>query len=227
MRIVVIDTATRRGTVAAVDDGRVLASRCHERQTAHAEQLFGMMDEVLAEAGWVVSQVELLAVGMGPGSFTGVRVGMAAAKGIGFSLGIPLVGVTSLSAMAHAARLRVGAVPVVAALDAKKGEVFLAGFDGTGACIGGPEHIARDGVPAWIHGKGVVAAVVAGEIAAELSLTGVMHVRGDECDLPGPGSMAALASDIWRWNGVDQIESLEPLYVRPPDITVPRVAGAI
>lgn len=225
MRILTVDTATRRGMVAAVEDGEIVASAEHDRPTAHAERLFGMVDEVLTAAGWEASSVELLAVGQGPGSFTGVRVGMAAAKGIGFSLSTPIVGVVSLDAMAHAGRRRAGAVPVLALIDAKKGEVFAACYGASGELLAGPDHLPRGDVDAWLGSVQVVRAglTVVGEVVGELVLQDISWVRDGECDLPGPASTAALALDAWIHDPTDQLDTLEPLYVRPPDITKPAI----
>lgn len=223
MRILTVDTATRRGTVSAVQGDYVLAFAAHDRPMTHAERLFGMVDEVLASAGWTASQVDLLAVGKGPGSFTGVRVGMAAAKGIAFALRIPLVGVVSLAAMAHAGRPSAGGLPVVAMIDAKKGEIFVACYSASGETLAGPDHIPRENVDTWISGLGVARTglCVVGEVAGELALPNVQWFRDTGCDLPGPASTARLAQASWETDHDDEIDTLEPLYVRPPDITLP------
>ena len=216
MRILVIDTATRRATAAAVQDGELLSARYREEPTQHAEMLIGMVEQVLADVRWPT--VDLLAVGMGPGSFTGVRVGMAAAKGFAFARKIPVVGVVSLDAMARAA----GGDhwPCVAMVDAKKAEVFIASYGVDGVRAEGPLHIPRDAVAAWVAGRSGEVTIV-GEVVEGLILDTTHWLRGSECDLPGPTSMASWAEEAWHRDPVDQIESLEPLYVRPPDITQP------
>jgi tRNA threonylcarbamoyladenosine biosynthesis protein TsaB len=221
-RVLVIDTATRRATVAVVQADQVLADAFHEQPSTHAERLLSMVDDVLAQSVGALACIDLLAVGMGPGSFTGVRVGMAVAKGLGFAGGIPGVGVTSLAAMAHAARQIVGAGAVIPMLDAKKGEVFLACFDADGGLLVGPEHIPRDGVAGWLRAVSVTGRVtVVGEVADELGLGEDQVTRAASCDLPGALPMASLAVAQWTANHQDQIETLEPMYVRPPDITHP------
>jgi tRNA threonylcarbamoyladenosine biosynthesis protein TsaB len=220
MRILVIDTATRRANVAAVQGGVVLAAAEHEGRSQHAEALFDMVRGVLAEAGWERG-VELLAVGMGPGSFTGVRVGMAAAKGLALALKVPVVGVVSLDAMARAA----GAEhwPCAALIDAKKAEVFIAMYGADGTRTEGPLHIPCDDVAEWLTRRsgGTGALTVVGEVLEGLGFEAGSWIRGHERDLPGSLSTATLAEEAWRRDPVDQIESLEPLYVRPPDITLP------
>ncbi len=221
-RVLVIDTATRRATVAVVREDRVLAELFHEQPTTHAERLLSMVDAVLVRSVGTLASIDLLAVGMGPGSFTGVRVGMAVAKGLGYAAGIPGVGVTSMAAMAHAARQVVGVRPVIPMLDAKKGEVFLACFDGDGGLLAGPDHVSRDGVAGWLGALSVTGAkAVVGEVTAEFGLGEVEVIRGASCDLPGAKAMAALAVDHWATHRQNQIDSIEPLYVRPPDITRP------
>ena len=221
--VLVVDTATRRAVVAVVRDDHVLAAAFHEQPTMHGEQLFSMMDEVLAMSELGMSSIDLLAVGMGPGSFTGVRVGMAASKGLAFAQRIPMTGVLSLAAMAHAARRVVGMCPVVSLVDAKKNEVFVACFGSRGEMLAGPAHTHRDDVSSWIAAVPMIGdePVVVGEVASGLVLERVKHVRAWECCLPGPQAMASLAIALWNERHEDQLDTLEPLYVRPPDITQP------
>ncbi len=219
LSVLVVDTATRRAIVALVRGGIVVAEAFHEQPTTHAERLVAMTTEVLERSGAGLESIDRLAIGMGPGSFTGVRVGMGFAKGLGFAGGIGGVGVMSLEAMAYAARRIVGARRVFSLLDAKKGEVFVASFDGQGRRGLGPEHLARDRVQRWMDtvepwGK----RVVVGEVAEELDLRNVELIRDRSCDLPGAEAMAALA--VAR-AASDDLALLEPLYVRPPDITQP------
>lgn len=221
MRILTIDTATRRATVAALDDDRLVASAVHEKRLEHAERILLMVDEVVSQARWKAP--DLLAVGMGPGSFTGVRVGMATAKGLGMALRVPAVGVVSLEAMAWQARHQAGAQPVVTLLDAKKNEVFAAVYGAAGQELAAPCHLGRQAVDQWLASNAPAGASIVGEVAGQLGLTSAW-LRGEACDLPGPAAMAALAITRWQQNERDELTWLEPLYVRPPDVTYP--AGA-
>jgi len=232
--VLVVDTATRRATVALVGSDGVVHGVYHDQAAMHAERLLGMLDDVVVEARLAVAPVslaavDLIAVGKGPGSFTGVRVGMAAAKGLAFALGIPVVGVLSLASIAHTAREVVGDCPVVSLIDAKKGEVFAACFGRDGQLLVGPTHIARNDVAAWIASAPSMGddTIVVGEVAGELALEGCKWVRSAECDLPGARAMAALAVATWSANNEDQIDGLEPLYVRPPDITQPAAHAVV
>ncbi|MEB2323652.1 MAG: tRNA (adenosine(37)-N6)-threonylcarbamoyltransferase complex dimerization subunit type 1 TsaB, partial [Sorangiineae bacterium] len=125
MRVLGIETsAAARGTVALAEGGVRLAEASHEVRSAHAELMLPLIARLLAEAGWARGSLDRLAVGVGPGSFTGVRVGIALAQGIALGLGVPVVGVPSLAAMARAAPPHVSGLRVPL-LDARRGEVFF------------------------------------------------------------------------------------------------------
>ena len=127
MIVLAVDTATLQAGVAVWRDGRVLAER-RQLVTTHSEALLAMIVESFAEAAVVPVDVDVVACGAGPGSFTGLRIGLATVKGLCFALGKPLVMVSSLAALA--ARAPDGRV--LAVLDALKGEVYAGLFDVTG-----------------------------------------------------------------------------------------------
>jgi tRNA threonylcarbamoyladenosine biosynthesis protein TsaB len=127
VRVLGIETSTSQAAAALVDSGRVVASRTHVRPKQSAEQLLPMIAELLAEAGWSRSQIDRIGVSVGPGSFTGLRVGIACAQGLAMGLGLPLLGVTSLAAMARAVPEAISGLRC-AVLDARRGEVFAAAY---------------------------------------------------------------------------------------------------
>ena len=114
MLILAFDTATHRATSALVRDGEVLGER-----VSIASRVLADADELLGEAGLEQGDITHVAVGTGPGSFTGIRIGLAAARGLSFSLGVPVAGVSTLDALSAGAP---GAVPVI---DARRREVFV------------------------------------------------------------------------------------------------------
>jgi tRNA threonylcarbamoyladenosine biosynthesis protein TsaB len=130
MPILGLDTATARGSVALAESGRLLAEQALEERGAHARDLLSRVDALLHEAGIEPRRLTGIGVAVGPGSFTGVRIGMATAKGLAYSLQIALAGLSTLEAMARAAG---GALqeppgilcPVIAA---GRGEVYAALF---------------------------------------------------------------------------------------------------
>src|SRR4051794_31498634 len=114
MLILAFDTATDVATSALVSDGEVLGER-----TSRAVTLLEDVDALLRQSGTQTRDIEALAVGIGPGSFTGVRIGLSTARGLALALGVPVAGVSTLDALAAGAP---GALPVI---DARRNEVFV------------------------------------------------------------------------------------------------------
>jgi tRNA threonylcarbamoyladenosine biosynthesis protein TsaB len=157
MTLLGIDTATATAGIAIVDpDGRVLAEARHATAGRGADLLVAI-DQVCRAAGIAPAELDAVAIGAGPGSFTGLRIGMATAKGIAFAAGRPLWAVSSLAALADDAaceladqQLGVHADGVIcAALDARRGELFAGCYRG-GAALG-PERVMPPGeLAAWV-----------------------------------------------------------------------------
>ena len=156
MRILALDTATLTASVAAWIDGAAAASG-EARAETHSEKLLPLVDDVLRRAGLRPADLDAIACGAGPGSFTGLRIGLATAKGLCTALGCPLHLVSSLAALAKDAGV-VG--PVLAVLDARRKEVF-AGLYGPGAkdeAVLAPADLAAYSVPgAIVVGDGAAA----------------------------------------------------------------------
>jgi tRNA threonylcarbamoyladenosine biosynthesis protein TsaB len=131
MIVLALDTAGVDCAVAVYnsDGDSVLGEVTETIGRGHAERLMTVMDEALAQAGLGLDAVDRIAVTVGPGSFTGIRVGVAAARGLALSLGIPAVGVTTLETMAATALEKAPGRPVLAARDAKRDEIYLQFFD--------------------------------------------------------------------------------------------------
>src|SRR5436190_3709267 len=127
-------------TVALHDGEEVLTERRSEQRMKHGEQLAPLIDAVLTGAGIARQDLTAIAVGVGPGPFTGLRVGLVTARTLGFVLEIPVYGVCSLDVVALEAAL--GGSPVgrqfAVATDARRKEVYLATYDDRGRRVGGP-----------------------------------------------------------------------------------------
>lgn len=192
MLTLAFDTATGVATSALLDGDEVLGERASRAQT-----LLEDVDALLRQAGAHPTDLQRLVVGIGPGSFTGVRIGLAAARGLALSLGAEGAGVSTLAALAAGAP---GAVPVI---DAKRREVFSL-VAGEPAVLR-PEELSVEG--AVCVGDG---AVRYRSLIEERG--GIVPPDGDERHLPRARFHAALAGEPGA------IDAIEPLYLRVPDV---------
>jgi len=122
MKVLAFDTSTKKGSVALTDGEKLIAECQQDLDIRHTEQLLPSIDKILNENSWKIGDIEGIAVSIGPGSFTGLRIGLATAKAFAGANNIPLIGVSSLEALACNAQP--SEYPVVAILDARRKEVF-------------------------------------------------------------------------------------------------------
>ena len=127
MKLLALDTAASRCSAALWLDGR-LTERDAPAERVQAESVLPMVEELLQDAGLKLTQLDALAFGRGPGAFTGLRVAAAVAQGLAYGAGLPVVPVSNLAALAHAAFRRHGAQKVLACLDARMHEVYWGAF---------------------------------------------------------------------------------------------------
>jgi tRNA threonylcarbamoyladenosine biosynthesis protein TsaB len=210
VRVLGIESSSRRASVALVEGGQLLARADSAVQNAHAEALVPLLDRVLRQVGWTKRALDRVGVGVGPGSFTGVRVGMAFAQGIALGLGIPWLGVPSLAAMVRAYP---GHEPGarVALLDARRGELFAAAYDAQGTELWPARTLARGEARAVLDAT-LPRPLLLGEVAAELGLG--EPFRSELTDLPDAAGVAWLAAE-WPLES----SSRQPLYVRDAGAT--------
>ncbi|WP_130098687.1 tRNA (adenosine(37)-N6)-threonylcarbamoyltransferase complex dimerization subunit type 1 TsaB [Siccibacter turicensis] len=127
MRILAIDTATEACSVALLDNGTTHA--CFELcPREHTQRILPMVRDTLNQAGVLLSDINALAFGRGPGSFTGVRIGIGIAQGLAFGANLPMIGVSTLATMAEGTWRKTGASRVLVAIDARMGEVYWAEY---------------------------------------------------------------------------------------------------
>lgn len=138
VKILALDTATENCSVALLVDDKVYV-RSAVAPRDHTKLVLPMVDEVLKEAGLSLTDLDALAFGRGPGSFTGVRIGIGIAQGLAFGADLPMIGVSTLQAMAQGVYRQHGASQVAAAIDARMSEVYWGRFsrqeDGTWASV--------------------------------------------------------------------------------------------
>jgi tRNA threonylcarbamoyladenosine biosynthesis protein TsaB len=216
VRVLGLETSTSQTGVALVQQGRLVMARAHARPQQSAEQLLPLIAQVLAEAGWQRRDLERIGVSVGPGSFTGLRIGIACAQGLSLGLGIPLLGVTSLRAMARA-------VPAshqgtrVCVLDARRDELF-AGAHAPG--LGTRELLAPRALP-----RASARSVLEGQLPGPLVWVGSgltlldvpPSLTSPETDEPSAHAVGLLAEEL----DPAQCPPL-PVYVRDAGATLPK-----
>jgi tRNA threonylcarbamoyladenosine biosynthesis protein TsaB len=209
MRICAIDTSTALGSVALYE-GELVAEDARRVSNAHGESLLPMVQGLFASAGWSPKDVARWCVGIGPGSFTGVRIGVATAKGIVLATGAELVGVSSLEAMAVLVEAPPTAL-VLAAIDAIRGEIYVQTF---GRERSDPMCLLPAAVAERLQGAADL--VLVGDAARKVPiLARAVYAEGIHA-LPHARGVALAAKDARADADV------EPLYVRPPEITTPK-----
>lgn len=221
MLTLAIETATDTASVVLAEQGRELAGWREATRQDLCRRLAGEVGTVLSESGRVFADLDLLAIGLGPGSFTSLRVGLATAKGICLARDLPLIGVSSLAAMAWQMRgsIRGLACPVI---DARRGEVyagvFSAGDDGVERVQeefvadprGFAERVRALSQPVTVFGQAELLARA--ETAAALG-SEVAFLR-DPPVVPDAAAVAHLGEISFRGRGGDELSSLRPIYVR-------------
>lgn len=212
--ILAIDTAGRAAQAGVFRGGRALAAECLPMVRGQAEHLLPLVERVMAAAGTEFSALGLVAVTVGPGSFTGLRVGLAAARGFEIALGCPLAGVSSLSAWAMGTRPGLAADDrILVLLDSRRGgDAFAQVFDGTAA----PLSDAAAASPAAALAEALAALPprarlgVAGDLAG-LEMPGDPRLCDRRGEAPDLAAVAAAAPDARHRRAA------EPLYLRAAD----------
>jgi len=212
--ILAIETSSELASCALLSGDTVTARESGGVRT-HSQSLLPMVQELLAESGIRLAEVDAIAFGAGPGSFTGVRTACGVAQGLAFGLDLPVLPLITLEAMAEACRARTGATEVLAVLDARMSEVYWAQyrFDGVWSAVVEPvlskpeavEPLATEGLAACGNGFAVYPDAFAGKAFAEHADSSIVpHAR----ELARIGAAALAAGQ-----GVPAAQA-QPLYLR-------------
>lgn len=213
MRIFALDTSTEYCSVALWHDGEVV-EHCELAGQKHSELLMTMVDALLRDVGVKLAQLDGIAFGKGPGSFTGVRIACGATQGLAFGANLPVVGVCTLEALAEAS----GEPRVIAALDARMGEIYHAAYEKHDSIwtVASQPHLCKPGDAPALQGNdwyGTGSGFAMHGAALDAAYPG--QLRGaDGAAIPRAAAIAALgAAQFSLGNGVDAALAL-PLYLR-------------
>jgi len=230
--ILAMDCAAGACSAAVARDGRVLARRHEPMARGHAEALMPMVEEVLGRAGASYAELDLLAVTVGPGGFTGVRIGLAAARGIALAGAIPLLGVNTLETLAHGVpKPERGGRCVVAVLDSRRADLYVQSFAGDLAPLDQPAAVMPEDLEAMLPQGPLVFVGDGGAraIAAIAAIDDGRAMLSTAPAAPDAGTLAILAGARhagFKARG-EEWPAAEPLYLRPPDATIAAGGGRL
>jgi tRNA threonylcarbamoyladenosine biosynthesis protein TsaB len=226
VKILAVDTSTSLGTIALVDGPVVRAELALNVSATHNRRLLPGIHRLLTDVGWRLEDLDGMAIGLGPGSFTGLRIGMSVMKGLAFASGKPLVGVPTLDALA--ANVALAPWPICPVMDARKGEVYTAFYRGgerhdlerltpyqvmkpqsLADCITGKTVLLGDGLLRY----GDVLAAGLGDLLVRAP-THLNAIRG--------ASIGSLAMERLRRGLAEEISTCTPLYIRPSEAELAR-----
>jgi tRNA threonylcarbamoyladenosine biosynthesis protein TsaB len=214
-----VETATRAGSAALLEDGHVVGQSLLDIALTHSERLLAVIDRLLQDCGWQVRELQGLAVSIGPGSFTGLRVGVATAKGLGLALGLTVAPVPTLDALAW--NLPFAEAPVCPLLDARKGEVYLARYRwrekrmerlGEYLALSPRAAVERLEPPVIVLGDGVAACrPFFSEASAGVCVAPASH------SMPSAMVVGQLGHSMLLAGNAVTADALAPLYLRPSE----------
>ncbi|MDP8213741.1 MAG: tRNA (adenosine(37)-N6)-threonylcarbamoyltransferase complex dimerization subunit type 1 TsaB [Candidatus Euphemobacter frigidus] len=214
MKILGIETSTEVGSVALVEAGRLVAQADIDTYLSHSSRLIPILNSILKKAGWGVGELEGVGVGLGPGSFTGIRVGLASAQGIAFGNSIPLVGIGSFAALVRGSSFSEGMVSPL--LRSRRGQIYGARYrkkDDKMEELSPPEIIAPARLGELCHNAWIVSPQWE-ELQSRLEVVfGDAGIIGGEKIFPRARWVAILAERRLRENPAGEIKTATPIYL--------------
>ncbi|NBM02723.1 tRNA (adenosine(37)-N6)-threonylcarbamoyltransferase complex dimerization subunit type 1 TsaB [Proteus sp. G2671] len=219
LRILAIDTATESCSVAVWNEG-VVASRFEISPREHTQKILPMVKSALEEANITLQSLGALAFGRGPGSFTGVRIGVGVAQGIALGAELPMIGISSLATMAEGVFRTTGIKQVLVAIDARMGEIYCARYQRNDAGVWVGEDTEAVMKPEQFietlqSTMGTWAMAGTGwQAYPDLKETLPFTVVETEIMLPAAQDMLPLAVNAWHKGKATKVEDAEPVYLR-------------
>jgi tRNA threonylcarbamoyladenosine biosynthesis protein TsaB len=225
MLVLALDTTTRAGSSAIARDGLVLYEQASDETRPQAARLPGDLMMLLDRERLALRDVDVFAVATGPGSFTGLRIGIATMQGLAFAAGKPLIGVSALDALAAIG----GGGRVATWVDAWRGEVYAALYDG-GREVEPPTVEAPPAILTRLPSIGYTLFIGDGARAHAAAIDAALDGAARVAEPPVPllaGTIATLASDAARAGELPPPHAIRPLYVRRPDAELARDARPV
>jgi tRNA threonylcarbamoyladenosine biosynthesis protein TsaB len=213
--VLALDTAGSACSVALGRGEILLGHERREMRHSHAEALLPMVDRVVEAAALSPAAIDVVAVSVGPGGFTGIRAGLAAAHGLALASDAHLVGVTSFAAVA--ALVPSGATGLLVALDSRRADFYVQLFDAAGTAYTEPAAVLSEELAAWL---GDAALRVAGDAAQEAAAALPARAETEIVPNSAPDAVGVLAA-VRRWPDLAD-PAARPLYLRAPDVSFPK-----
>lgn len=220
MQLLALDTSLAACSVALWRDGTVAAAESMPMAKGQAEALVPLIQRICDDAGTALSDVDVIGVTRGPGTFTGIRIGLATARGLALANGCPVIGVSTLVAIAATAALPAEPGNILVVQDARRGDVYVEVIDGTSGTGGGPMVLPLDDLADAFSARPLRLVGSGATLAAE-RLLGEVTVAADTV-LPDPAHIARLAVAQLKASGAGAFAVPPgPLYLRAPDAKLP------
>lgn len=221
LKILAVDTATENCSVALCVGDEVIA-RCETVPREHTTRILPLVDSVMAEAGLNLQALDALAFGRGPGSFTGVRIGIGVAQGLAFGADLPMIAISTLAAMAQQSYRHENATQVLSAIDARMNEIYFGGYQRLGNGdwkIAIPEIVTAPEQVQFESFKGQWSCVGTGwsafpSLREHLELNQNATLHASQVLYPEAEDMLILAKHAYLRNELVAAENASPVYLR-------------
>jgi tRNA threonylcarbamoyladenosine biosynthesis protein TsaB len=233
MKVLALDTATAACSAALLYDGEIVAARFEKMARGHSEALMAMVADVMDKGRCDFSELGLVATTKGPGAFTGLRIGLAAARGFALAAKIPCLGVTTFEALACGVTKseRYGR-KVLVVMDAKRSDVYAQMFDVGLVALSPPLSVRPEELVSLTgdnaRGERII---VAGDLAERtvntLRKAGISSASSRTSILPDASVVAKIAARQFSMNPAIEYPPPSPLYLRPPDASLPKDGGRL
>lgn len=214
-----IETATSTCSVGLSKDGVLISTNTTSESNMHTKRINLMIEELLADNSIELNTLAAISVSIGPGSYTGLRVGMSAAKGLSFALDLPIIGISTLESLVQPYLDNSGRKSVISAIDARRNEVYMAIFDSSLNLLKG-DHcliIKENEYPDnWPSAENLIVCGNGANKIGELLGDFPLEIIDTECDA---GHQSKLANIKLQNQKFDDINYLKPNYLKPPNIT--------